>query len=215
MTCHFCSIHYAFLSYSNLHKGYKCLDISSGCVYISHDVVFDENIFPFANLHPNARVRCTADVLLLPPSTDRTNSDLPMNNSPANPGLLQQKSVTTTTCAGIVDPASTYRSGTRILLGIESVYDHRGGIEIDAVLDCHRPPCSCRGLYSSTALTQSTGGLDSRSLITTAPDQDCCIESYSRPGACILDCCSGSCTHGSKCSAHPTSSWHHQTKNLH
>jgi transposase InsO family protein len=37
-----------FLGYSSLHKGYKCLDIESGRIYISRDVVFDENIFPFA-----------------------------------------------------------------------------------------------------------------------------------------------------------------------
>jgi histone deacetylase 1/2 len=35
----------AFLGYSNMHKGYKCLDISSGRVYISRDVIFDEAIF--------------------------------------------------------------------------------------------------------------------------------------------------------------------------
>jgi histone deacetylase 1/2 len=36
-----------FLGYSNLHKGFKCLDISSSSVYISRDVVFGENVFPF------------------------------------------------------------------------------------------------------------------------------------------------------------------------
>jgi hypothetical protein len=30
-----------------MHKGFKCLDLSSGRIYISRDVVFDENIFPF------------------------------------------------------------------------------------------------------------------------------------------------------------------------
>jgi histone deacetylase 1/2 len=42
-----------FLGYSPLHKGVKCLDVSTGRIYISRDVVFDENIFPFQSLHPN------------------------------------------------------------------------------------------------------------------------------------------------------------------
>jgi hypothetical protein len=55
-----------FLGYSPLHKGVKCLDVTTGRVYISRDVVFDENIFPFASLHPNAGRRLTQDILLLP-----------------------------------------------------------------------------------------------------------------------------------------------------
>jgi hypothetical protein len=35
----------AFIGYSNMHKGFKCLDIFTGHVYISRDVVFDENVF--------------------------------------------------------------------------------------------------------------------------------------------------------------------------
>jgi hypothetical protein len=57
-----------FLGYSNIHKGFKCLEVNSGRVYISRDVVFDEKIFPFSKLHPNARARLRADILLLPPS---------------------------------------------------------------------------------------------------------------------------------------------------
>ncbi|WVZ95274.1 hypothetical protein U9M48_041059 [Paspalum notatum var. saurae] len=34
-----------FLGYSTLHKGFKCLDNSTGRVYIFRDVVFDEDIF--------------------------------------------------------------------------------------------------------------------------------------------------------------------------
>uniref|UniRef100_A0A8R7Q7D9 Integrase catalytic domain-containing protein n=1 Tax=Triticum urartu TaxID=4572 RepID=A0A8R7Q7D9_TRIUA len=56
-----------FLGYSNLHKGFKCLDISTGRVYISRDVVFDENVFPFSTLHPNAGARLRAEILLLSP----------------------------------------------------------------------------------------------------------------------------------------------------
>lgn len=50
----FCSTQYVFLGYSPMHKGVKCLDIKSGHVYISRDVVFNENMFSFANLNPNA-----------------------------------------------------------------------------------------------------------------------------------------------------------------
>jgi hypothetical protein len=57
-----------FLGYSTHHKGYKCLDISTGHVYISHDVVFDETAFPFSMLHPNAGARLRSEILLLPPS---------------------------------------------------------------------------------------------------------------------------------------------------
>jgi hypothetical protein len=53
-----------FLGYSNMHKGFKCLDISKGRIYISRDVIFDESIFPFASMHPNAGARYHSDVLL-------------------------------------------------------------------------------------------------------------------------------------------------------
>jgi histone deacetylase 1/2 len=43
-----------FLGYSSLHKGVKCLEPSTRRVYISHDVVFDEKVFPFESLDPNA-----------------------------------------------------------------------------------------------------------------------------------------------------------------
>ena len=56
----------AFLGYSPLHKGVKCLDISTGRVYISRDVIFDETKFPFADLHPNAGALLRKEILLLP-----------------------------------------------------------------------------------------------------------------------------------------------------
>jgi hypothetical protein len=51
-----------------MHKGFKCLDVSIGRIYIFRDVIIDESIFPFAKLHPNAGVRLRSKILLLPPS---------------------------------------------------------------------------------------------------------------------------------------------------
>jgi hypothetical protein len=57
--------------------------------YISHDVVFDETLFPFAALHPTAGARYTSDVLLLPdPYNSRANSDDLVTNSPAESSML-------------------------------------------------------------------------------------------------------------------------------
>jgi len=55
-----------FLGFSNLHKGFKCLDIPSGRVYVSRDVIFDETIFPFSKLHQNAGARLCSEISLLP-----------------------------------------------------------------------------------------------------------------------------------------------------
>jgi histone deacetylase 1/2 len=52
----FRSIQCVFLGYSQFHKGFKCLEPKSGRVYISRDVIFDETVFPFETMHPNARV---------------------------------------------------------------------------------------------------------------------------------------------------------------
>jgi hypothetical protein len=55
-----------FLEYNYKHKGYKCLDLSVGHIYISRDVVFDEHVFPFASMHPNAEAHLRAELALLP-----------------------------------------------------------------------------------------------------------------------------------------------------
>jgi hypothetical protein len=49
-----------------MHKGYKCLEISSRRVYISRDVIFNEEVFPFTKLHSNAGARLQAEINLLP-----------------------------------------------------------------------------------------------------------------------------------------------------
>jgi histone deacetylase 1/2 len=62
-----------FLGYSNLHKGYKFLDISTRRMYISRDVVFDETVFPFSSLHANAGARLRDEINLLPLSLQPLN----------------------------------------------------------------------------------------------------------------------------------------------
>jgi hypothetical protein len=57
-----------FLGYSSRHKGVKCLEVKTGRVYISRDVVFDETVFPFQSLHPNAGALLRKEILLLPES---------------------------------------------------------------------------------------------------------------------------------------------------
>lgn len=47
-----------------MHKGYKCLDVEEGWAYISRDVIFDENIYPFASLHPNVGARLRFEIIL-------------------------------------------------------------------------------------------------------------------------------------------------------
>jgi hypothetical protein len=62
------------LGYSNIHKGFKCLDISGGRFYISLDVVLDKTVFPFAKLIPNADTCLHAENLLLSSSSTTQSS---------------------------------------------------------------------------------------------------------------------------------------------
>ena len=57
-----------FLGYRDMHKGFKCLDPKEGRVYISRDIVFDEHVFPFAQLHPNAGACLRSELAVLPNS---------------------------------------------------------------------------------------------------------------------------------------------------
>jgi hypothetical protein len=70
-------------------KGYKCLDIPTGHVYISRDVIFDEGVFPFAHLNSTAGARYSSSVLLLPNDFPiRASTEAPMENSPVISCLL-------------------------------------------------------------------------------------------------------------------------------
>ena len=92
-----------FLGYSAQHKGVKCLDVSTGRVYISRDVVFDETQFPFEKLHPNAGALLKKEILLLPShllSSDCVgvhNDDSILTNSSLVPYELSATRVTNAT----------------------------------------------------------------------------------------------------------------------
>jgi hypothetical protein len=71
----------AFLGYSNQHMGFKCLDISEGRVYVPRDVVFDETVYPFSKLNPNADAQLRVELFFIP-SVDRVGVCL------TNPALI-------------------------------------------------------------------------------------------------------------------------------
>ena len=43
----------AFIGYSAFHHGYRCISMTSGRLYISRDVIFTENVYPFADKPTN------------------------------------------------------------------------------------------------------------------------------------------------------------------
>uniref|UniRef100_A0A2N9EVL6 Integrase catalytic domain-containing protein n=1 Tax=Fagus sylvatica TaxID=28930 RepID=A0A2N9EVL6_FAGSY len=82
-----------FLGYSSNHRGYRCLDFSTNRVYISRDVVFNEQDFP-AKTSPSLRVstenpRLEESVLLPPPP----HSGL---SPPSSPPLISLTELDTT-----------------------------------------------------------------------------------------------------------------------
>jgi hypothetical protein len=76
-----------------MHKGFKCLKVANGRIYIPRDMVFDENIYPFSKLHSNAGAKLRAEIVLLSPSlllfdlsvSNVNNIEEPLANCP-NPG---------------------------------------------------------------------------------------------------------------------------------
>ncbi len=82
-----CSFRCVFLGYSPIHKGYKCLHISLGRVYIPRDVVFEDKIFSF-NIGPPPTVPATTSLHGLPLLTVPIISPSPQpnpNSPPQNP----------------------------------------------------------------------------------------------------------------------------------
>jgi len=57
-----------FLGYSQHHKGYKCLHLESDRMYISRDVIFHEDRFPFSKGSPLPESSSVSLPVVLPPS---------------------------------------------------------------------------------------------------------------------------------------------------
>jgi hypothetical protein len=94
-----------FLGYSNLHKGYKCLDISTGRLYISRDIVFDETVFPFALLHSNAGARLREEINLLPLSLQPFNLHFHEGHELQGPGDVDPTNATNTAAESFLQSA--------------------------------------------------------------------------------------------------------------
>lgn len=71
-----------FLGYSNMHKRFKCLDPTSGRIYISRDVTFDESIFPYSSL--STTTTYSPESLLNNHSEPGNNMPEPIVNFPTN-----------------------------------------------------------------------------------------------------------------------------------
>lgn len=82
------SSHCVFLGYSKLHKGYTCLKISSGPLFISRHVLFFEQEFPFKKLDDTG----TTLMAEVSPTSISLPPILPLSNTP--PGYPRSNSKT-------------------------------------------------------------------------------------------------------------------------
>jgi hypothetical protein len=181
-----------FLGYSPRHKGVKCLEVATGRVYASRDVVFDDAVFPFQNLHPNVGALLRNEILLLDPSLlnfeqggDNTNdshvANFPTNPAPSSPCCAPQETTGHQLTAGenlapngapmaensaheiLTDEDESAEHGADFLTDSASSSDQAPSDHAPSVSD-HAPHASPAASHSSRAR-----GVHARSSRATAP----------------------------------------------
>jgi hypothetical protein len=77
-----------------MHKGYKCFHIPTGRLYISHDVLFEESVFPFLD----------SSIPVFVPSPTNSSTGLP---NPLVQPIITGPCVTTSSQACALSPSPT------------------------------------------------------------------------------------------------------------
>jgi len=143
-----------FLGVSPQHKGFKCLS-SEGRIFISKDVKFNENRFPYTSLFGVTTVSSDTDLsqsLPLSPVTTSTNS-----HSLSAPNISPLTAATD-------DMSSTPRCSSSFDSPTVSTSDHQPSSSatispsLDTTLPNHNPPSSSLPLNTHPMLTRSKTG---------------------------------------------------------
>ncbi|KAL3819930.1 hypothetical protein ACJIZ3_005835 [Penstemon smallii] len=148
-----------FIGYSLCHQGYKCLDLSTGKVYVSRHVVFDENLFPYTSENksqsPNSQ---TSNSIMLPL---HINSSSPESLRDLHPNPIPTRIESAPLCSNFAgtDHGTSNQQATN-------------GIEPESLRDLHPNPIPSRiesaplcsnfaGTDHGTLNQQATNGIDS------------------------------------------------------
>jgi hypothetical protein len=106
-----------FLGYSSHHKGYKCFHPETGRIFVSRDVIFHEEVFPFSHAKTNSKsfptetsssnpvsvslpISRTRELVPYSPSSFPSSPPIPL--SPTSPATL---SSSTTPSSSPAEPA--------------------------------------------------------------------------------------------------------------
>ena len=81
-----------FLGYSSMHLGYRCLSLTTNRIYISRDVIFDEQVFPF---HQNASINRHSNSVS-PPNNAGILGSCPISITPADPIIIPKPTISIT-----------------------------------------------------------------------------------------------------------------------